>query len=482
MTIMQQQLALLILLLASSTSNAFMSDTISFAIDIQGCNVIKPYKPTLGDIAKYTDYWTGTQKYGAAWALNVCTYGSPDFALEPASSHPVFPQVVTMPCIGTSVVSKMSYNLDTTCGLMEMYAAQEAAAAQYTQATGKSLTAQRRILLNLPDENCQFYGAGSPQCQEPYCYVWITTMRSFFWITRGVANAWVSNPDGIPVMSTVLHELGHTISLKHAAITKSVKNKDGTPASNVFWAYGDCSCMMGCARDAGTCYNALQARQLGYAKPVKDVDDVDMPVNTWVTFQIPTFSTSATNHLTIRSVEMVADHQVQNVFTQAITTTTAPIIVFLSARSSTAASNGADSHIDYRFDKALSIHFTKKVTIDDYEKSIVASLLGVNGKFILSPSLDTMDDYENTATLTFNRMVTYYISIKLVSLSDADGAVVAICRFTPPVDTICHEGFAEEPITAPIHHGGILDNDSLTNDRFFGGRRGAGIGFSTLEL
>ena len=80
-----------------------------------------------------------------------------------------------MPATGFTVYSKMPYNTLTTCGFFELYAYQEWAAFQYSIMTGSNATIarfQRRIVL-MPNNNCQFYGAGSQGCLGPYCYTWI---------------------------------------------------------------------------------------------------------------------------------------------------------------------------------------------------------------------------------------------------------------------------------------------------------------------
>ena len=80
-----------------------------------------------------------------------------------------------MPASGRTVYSNMTYNTTSNCGFMELYAYQEWAAFQYSILTGSNATIsqfQRRLVL-MPNNNCQFYGAGSQGCLGSYCYVWI---------------------------------------------------------------------------------------------------------------------------------------------------------------------------------------------------------------------------------------------------------------------------------------------------------------------
>ena len=393
---------------------AFPSDSISFAVDIQGCSAswnAKNYRPTAQDVQRYVPYWTGSQLYSVAWAMDVCTYGNPQYTL-PASNHPVFPTPVSMPCAGTTAISKSPYNFETTCGYFELYAVQEASQKAYELNSGTTLTARRRIVINVP-MTCQFYGSGSQDCNGPYCYTWIRSDRSFFWMPGGAGDA---------VMSTVMHELGHTLSLQHSA------NWPGLFGAT-YWQYGDCSCIMGCASNAGTCFNAPVARQLGYVSPIADLDDANMPLNSWVNYNLPVFSMTSVNHITLRSVGM------NN------------IIVFLSVRSSDANPNGADSKISRNYDKVLSIHMTQKHDTSDYNKPMIIAVVAIGSTYVLEPGQD-ITEYESLGKISnpFNGMLST-ISIKLISLSNANGAVVSICRYKT-TEAACRtsEGYVDAPL------------------------------------
>ena len=148
-----------------------------------------------------------------------------------------------MPASGRTVYSNMTYNTTSNCGFMELYAYQEWAAFQYSILTGSNATIsqfQRRLVL-MPNNNCQFYGAGSQGCLGSYCYVWIRGDRLVYpsfcviWLHLFKNDCISPTPLRTKLLNTFFHELGHTQNLQHS--------------SNCVWAYGDCSCAMGCASD-----------------------------------------------------------------------------------------------------------------------------------------------------------------------------------------------------------------------------------------
>ena len=393
-------------------SAAFPSTSISFAIDIVNCNIRSIYHPKKEDIVRYTQYWSDENMKGSvAWNLNVCTFGNSEYTLSPASDHPVFPEIVTVPCSGKTPYSNMDYDVDTSLGLKEYYAFQEFSAKAYEKYNGKVLTAVRRIVSNIP-ETTYAYGQGSVGCDGEYCFTWIEDRRSFFWLPGGTQT---------PVMSTLLHELGHTLTLEHSGSLSLIPGQSP-------WAYGDSSCIMGSADSTLTCFNAPNARQLGYITPVADMDDLDMPLNTWISKVIPIFSTSPQNPITLRSKGLF------------------PTTIFLSARSKDAAANGADSGLSPTYDKVLSIHMTKKQSIDDREDSTIIAILKPGSIYLLKPGVSMVTYYIESIMYPFDKMEAS-IAIKLISLSNAGGAVVSICRFPngKQADSSCKETFSEAP-------------------------------------
>ena len=94
---------------------------------------------------------------------------------------------VPMPPAGNTVYSRMLYNTTANCGYNELFAMQEWAAFQYSIMTRSNASIskfQRRIVI-MPNNNCQFYGAGSQGCLGPFCYVWIRGDRSVGGLIRG---------------------------------------------------------------------------------------------------------------------------------------------------------------------------------------------------------------------------------------------------------------------------------------------------------
>ena len=152
---------------------------------------------------------------------------------------------IPMPASGKTPYSHMAYNTTTNCGFMELYAYQEWAALQYSILTGSNSSISKfpRRLVIMPNNNCKFYGSGSQGCMGPYCYVWIRGDRLVhrphiiyrFLLDHFILILIVLFYFRANFPSTIFHELGHTQNLQHS--------------SNCVWAYGDCSCSMGCASD-----------------------------------------------------------------------------------------------------------------------------------------------------------------------------------------------------------------------------------------
>ena len=380
---------------------AFPSPTISFVIDVQGCpNNVSYYHPTLKDVKNYTTYWNDPKvKGGAAWFFDVCTMSNPLYALHPASDHPVFSKIVPVPCVGMTPYSKMPYNAGEKCGFMELYAYQEIAAASYFKSTGRNITANRRIIVNVPD-NCKFYGAGSQGCSKSYCYVWVRSDRSFYWTIPGRTS---------PLMQTVIHELGHTLDLQHSA------NVGGVPRpESKFWAYGDSSCVMGSVNSAGTCYNAPQARRLGYIKPVVDINVTDMAPEVWRSYVLPLYTTSPINHITMRSDSV-------------------PLTIFLSLRSKNAGINGADGDLNTDFSNVVSVHVQN---IDLTMKPMIIALVPLGSTYNINASASMDNDYggygltqsQRQTTEMMFRNIKNILRIRFVSLYKNKSGIVSISR------------------------------------------------------
>jgi hypothetical protein len=357
---------------ATATAIAAMNSTMSFAINIYGC----PNPSPRPDITNYTRYLNNVnQKGSVAWFFKTCTFNHPNFQV----AHEIFPQTVSFPCAGLSPLSKMAYNA-SKCSLIELYAYQEFASVAYKKyASKKNLSMTTQIIMNVP-LNCMFYGAGTQNCKsKKQCYVWIRADREL-------------------LPQTLVHELGHTLGLSHSA------NIANVPRQGVaFWAYGDSSCIMGQASSSEICYNAPQARKLGYVTPVVDLDDRNMPINTTKSYTLPFFTTSPVNHITVKLEGMAM-----------------PITLYISIRSSNATT--ADSKINSDYDKVLSIHMTGQGT----ERPSIIALVKLGASYTIHPFLKMDDDY-GTEEYLFSA-IKGNLTIRFSAFWGQKGAIVSICR------------------------------------------------------
>ena len=371
---------------------AFPRDSVTFFIDVTGCNSTAVHRPTQTEIATYRRHWTGTAAGGASAFFRTCSYGDPAWALDDESRHPIFDRLVEVPCRGSVPIP---YDFDSFCGLSELYAAQQIAAAAYGGEAGGALPAIR-IIANVPDARCTFYGVTDSSCfgddKNKPCQTWVTSQRSL-------------PQDGRPpLMNTVVHELGHTLGLWHSA-----------SADQPQWDYGDKSCVMGCSDDANTCYNAPQSAALGISRPSIALDvERALPLGVWADIGIPVFSTMPTNHATLRGSEL------------------GDVAVFLSARSSD-ATPAFDSGLSPAFDKRLSVHIAS-TSMSDPSSVLVGTLGGADdaplqliGGASYGPSGSAL-----AAPLTLR---TYGIAVRLLqNVTNLLGARLSICRFSAAGD------------------------------------------------
>lgn len=345
-------------------SIAFPFKSVSFWINIHGCRNLTT-APTSNEMSEFQRYWSTDVDLGAPRFFRECSYDSPDFRFD-ALDHTIFPKVVDIPCTGNSAYSNLQYNFDSHCGLIPMYAAQEAGQKAYADMYGEEMSVAlgggyRSIILNMP-LTCQWYGVGTQGCQRGPCYAWVRQDRR-----------------RDKKINTLLHELGHTLGLQHSS-------------SSIFQG-GDKSCIMGSADDSGTCFNVEKSRQLGWSLPVADLIGTDMPLNDWVSYNVPMLSRSKFNHVTITSPDL------------------GRMKIYISARAR-AIQGTADSSLNQDFDNKLTIHTSNKTSIGDYQMSYVVRILQQNEVYVVG-----------------DRTMGPKYAILAVSNSVVEGAVFVLCKF-----------------------------------------------------
>jgi hypothetical protein len=375
----------ILLVLAKTSHSAFPFKSVAFILDIQGCNTnIGAFVPSQAALEQFKTYYWTQVKYGMPWFFSSCSYSNTNWQWV-REDHHIFEDNIIVPCKGKTPNSKLKYNMDEMLGAIAPIAYEEYAQQAYITKYGSAAyaaNAQRTIILNIPD-HFSSYGFAHMNCFTSGCSICVTASRSF-------------PHTGIPRVNTIVHEMGHTLSLLHA----QGKN----------WEYGDCSCIMGCADSVGTCFGATNARQLGWATSIADLDDVSMPSNLWIPYVIPIFTTSSVNHLTIRSFSGGNDGSTK---------------LILAARSKTAGINGADSQINNDMDKKLIVQATKKESDYDNWQSILLGVLGIND--VLDMAREPSGHHKMN------------VVIKVSLISDISGAVFSVCRYTTTMSSCTYE-------------------------------------------
>jgi hypothetical protein len=360
-------------------------------------------------ISDFAVYWNTSIQYGMQWFWDVCTYSNPDWVWS-ASDHIIFDDVVQIPCTG-QWTSLETYDMNAVQLGVYTYVFMEFAQNAYVAKYGQSSFESFDIFLNLNSpQNIYELGFGSEGTLKngvnPSSLTWINGVQTFPNFPTSLSST------NLPFLNTHLHEIGHNMNLMHAGSST--------------WSYGDCSCIMGCANTQMTCYSAPNARLLGYIMPIADLSDVNMPPNLWVSYTLPIFSTSNVNHLTIRSMTGADQDQT----------------IFLSARSSTANSNGADSGLSSStLDHQLLIEATLRGSLHDYYNQywLIEGLTpGQMYDLMTVSQITQVHNHVNYANFAMQ------VAIQLVSMSDAAGATVMVCRYvTAPSDCSTTEGFSE---------------------------------------
>jgi hypothetical protein len=343
--------------------------------------------PTQSQINAFTPYWNTSILYGMQWFWDACTSSHPSWVWS-GSDHVIFDELVQVPCSGNMPNSNQQYDINNGLGINELLALDAYGQLAYIAKYGQDSfnTFDRMINMNLPLDN-NIIGFGVEGCDHVMCGAWAGAITTFP----------IDSP--FPKLNTPLHEFGHTMYLLHAGY-------------NLYGPYGDCACPMGCAANQLTCYNAPSARILGYALPVADLDDVSMPPNLWASYTLPVFTTSNTNHLTIRSLTDGNNGQAT---------------IFVSARSSTASSKGADSGMDPTLDHQVLLEGTLRTSLTDFSDQ---------NWLIKGLKPGQIFDMRTASQLTNNvgNLIDYgkfemNVIIQLNSMSDTYGAIIMVCRY-----------------------------------------------------
>ena len=188
--------------------------------------------------------------------------------------------VVYLPCVNTVRQVNMSsptapfrlpYNVTKVTDIAAMYTAESACkiASGGKDAVARANPPYTTVLFNV--QNLPEYGAATEgDARSTELMVWVRADRVLPQPPRG------------GYATTLTHELGHTWGLEHS--------------HSRAWDLGDCSCPMGCADTIDTCFNAPNARKLGWAAPLLPPQ---VPGASATTYVIPVFTTAYENHVVL---------------------------------------------------------------------------------------------------------------------------------------------------------------------------------------
>ncbi|KAG1681512.1 hypothetical protein FOA52_014018 [Chlamydomonas sp. UWO 241] len=220
---------------------------------------------------------------------DMCSYSQVGFTA--ANNIVVGP--VLMPCstAGYSFSSCATRDLFGWAAWLEAYATTE---------LKLDLSRFSRRVLMMPRTTCPWAGLANVGCGGT-CYAWINSNRA-------------TSPE------TVFHELGHTLGLHHASTGSS--------------EYGDASSAMGVPSTV-TCFNAPQSWQLGWVKPIAELDGNSLLEGQQATYFIPAMSSNNVNFIKV---------------TPTWDTKAKPL--FISYRDD----QGFDTKLSFSYKNALSVH------------------------------------------------------------------------------------------------------------------------------
>lgn len=185
-------------------------------------------------------------------AFNRCSWGTSSFTEE----NNIIVGPITIPC--------NLYDL-TQCNGMSLYGIVDYADSYAMNNLRINVSKFNRRIVMLPSiDTCSWAGLGNVGCGSK-CMVWINGLLSLR-------------------LSTVFHELGHTLGLLHSS-----RDNNG---------YGDDTCAMGISLSDNACYNSAHNYLLGWSTPIAVLENVTVPY----TIKLPAFMKSKSNMIRVGNI------------------------------------------------------------------------------------------------------------------------------------------------------------------------------------
>ncbi|KAL6765334.1 Gametolysin peptidase M11-domain-containing protein [Haematococcus lacustris] len=180
-----------------------------------------------------------------------CSFGGVTFL--PANNIIV---PVEVPCSGNTASGAVLRPAASFCEMVDQFAwmeyAESVAVARFGSA---ALTRFTNRIFILPARSCGGSAYATQGCNPNWCFATMT------------------GPLDWGAFGGLVHEVGHTMGLAHAA----------SPTDQ----YGDGSCPMGNAWAGPRCFVAPHQWQLGWSSPLQDITSANLAPGNWLTLQLP---------------------------------------------------------------------------------------------------------------------------------------------------------------------------------------------------